>query len=88
MEYAEADCVVKFQTGKFDCSDAGIIYWWITGADKGGNRSATPEEIKSLCQRRADPVTGVTKFDLNLLAPKIGPVRLYLSAPIRAFFSL
>lgn len=48
LQYAEKDGVVKFQTGKFDCSDAGILYWWITGADERGNRNATPHEIKSL----------------------------------------
>ncbi|MDU0352516.1 hypothetical protein RS130_00105 [Paraglaciecola aquimarina] len=35
LAYAEQDGVVPFQTNKFDCSDAGMIYWWITGADKG-----------------------------------------------------
>lgn len=48
LAYAEQDGVVKFQTNKFDCSDAGMIYWWITGADKGGNKLATPLEIKEM----------------------------------------
>lgn len=48
MAYAEQDGVVPFQTNKFDCSDAGMIYWWLTGANKGGNRHATPKEIKEL----------------------------------------
>ncbi|WP_298551394.1 hypothetical protein [uncultured Algibacter sp.] len=30
---AEIDNVVKFQKGKWDCSDAGMIYYWITGAN-------------------------------------------------------
>ncbi|MFY0606473.1 MAG: hypothetical protein JXR10_07155 [Cyclobacteriaceae bacterium] len=30
---AEVDDVVKFQKGKWDCSDAGMIYYWITGAN-------------------------------------------------------
>ncbi|GGD04221.1 hypothetical protein [Hyunsoonleella pacifica] len=30
---AEVDNVVKFQKGKWDCSDAGMIYYWITGAN-------------------------------------------------------
>lgn len=46
--YAEQDGVVKFQTGKFDCSDAGMVYWWITGADKGGNKHATAADIKAM----------------------------------------
>jgi hypothetical protein len=48
MAYAEKDGVVPFQTNKFDCSDAGMIYWWITGADNGGNKNSTPKEIKEV----------------------------------------
>jgi len=48
LEYAEQDGIVPFQTGKFDSSDAGMIYWWITGADNGGNNHATPREIQTL----------------------------------------
>ena len=48
MAYAEKDGVVPFQTNKFDCSDAGMIYWWITGADNGGNKHSTPKEIKEV----------------------------------------
>ncbi|WP_342807912.1 hypothetical protein [Alteromonas sp. M12] len=50
MAYAEKDGVVPFQSNKFDCSDAGMIYWWITGANKGGNKHATPAEIKDILQ--------------------------------------
>ncbi|WP_032096163.1 MULTISPECIES: hypothetical protein [unclassified Alteromonas] len=46
LEYAEQDGIVPFQAGKFDSSDAGMIYWWITGADNGGNKHATPDDIK------------------------------------------
>lgn len=48
LKYAEQDRVVKFQAKHFDCSDAGMVYWWITGASKGGNKNSTPEEMKSL----------------------------------------
>lgn len=48
LAYAEQDGVVPFQTNKFDCSDAGMIYWWITGADNGGNSSATPINFKAM----------------------------------------
>jgi hypothetical protein len=48
LAYAEKDGVVPFQTNKFDASDAGMIYWWITGAYQGGNNFATPADIKSL----------------------------------------
>ncbi|KHT64409.1 hypothetical protein RJ45_06765 [Photobacterium gaetbulicola] len=46
--YVEHDSVVDFQTNKFDCSDAGMAYWWITGADNGGNQLATPEDLKAM----------------------------------------
>lgn len=46
LEYAEQDGIVPFQAGKFDSSDAGMIYWWITGANNGGDKHATPEDIK------------------------------------------
>jgi len=48
LAYAEQDDVVKFQTNKFDCSDAGMVYWWITGANGGGNKSSTPSDIKKM----------------------------------------
>jgi hypothetical protein len=48
LKYAERDGVVAFQTGKFDCSDAGMIHWWITGANNGGNRISSPVEIKAM----------------------------------------
>lgn len=48
LKYAEADGVVGFQNNKYDCSDAGMIYWWITGADAGGNKFSTAVEIKDM----------------------------------------
>ena len=48
LAYAEQDGVVPFQTNKFDISDAGMIYWWITGADNGGNNFATPADVKQI----------------------------------------
>ena len=48
LSYAERDGVVRFQTNKFDCSDAGMIYWWITGANRGGIRDSTPREMRML----------------------------------------
>lgn len=48
LKYAEQDGVVGFQTNKFDCSDAGMIYWWLTGANLGGNKTSTPTDIKDL----------------------------------------
>ena len=51
LDYAERDGVVKFQMGHFDCSDAGMDYWWITGADQGGNKHATPDDIAAMLGR-------------------------------------
>lgn len=48
LKYAEADGVVGFQTNKYDCSDAGMVYWWINGATDGGNKNSTPEEMREL----------------------------------------
>ncbi len=48
LRYAEEDGVVTFQTDKFDCSDTGMMYWWLTGADAGGNSNSTPVEMKAM----------------------------------------
>ncbi|AWB68910.1 hypothetical protein C2869_03840 [Saccharobesus litoralis] len=48
LDYAERDGMVDFQTNKFDCSDAGMVYWWITGANNGGNNHATAEDMKDM----------------------------------------
>jgi hypothetical protein len=46
---AEVDDVVKFQKGKWDCSDAGMILYWITGANtKNGLKQGTVEDVKTL----------------------------------------
>ncbi|MFK7850924.1 MAG: hypothetical protein AB8D78_08090 [Akkermansiaceae bacterium] len=52
LKYAEQDEVVGFQKNKFDCSDAGMVYWWITGASEGGNAKSTPREIRELLQMK------------------------------------
>lgn len=45
---AEVDDVVRFQKGKWDCSDAGMVLYWITGATQGGMKQGTVEDIKTL----------------------------------------
>ncbi len=46
---AEVDDVVKFQKGKWDCSDAGMVLYWITGANvHNGLQTGTVENVKSL----------------------------------------
>ena len=48
LAYAEQDGVVAFQSNKFDCSDAGMTYWWITGANNNGNNSATVADMQNM----------------------------------------
>ncbi len=45
---AELDNVVRFQKGKWDCSDAGMVLYWITGATNGGLKHGNVEDVKSL----------------------------------------
>lgn len=46
---AEVDNVVKFQKGKWDCSDAGMVLYWITGANvNDGLQEGTVENVKTL----------------------------------------
>ena len=45
---AEVDNVVTFQKGKWDCSDAGMVLYWITGATNGGLEQGTVGDVKAL----------------------------------------
>lgn len=46
---AEVDDVVKFQKGKWDCSDAGLILYWVTGANvNGGLQTGKVDDVKSI----------------------------------------
>lgn len=45
---AEQDNVVEFQKGMWDCSDAGMILYWITGATFGGLEQGTVADVKDL----------------------------------------
>lgn len=46
---AEVDDVVKFQKGKWDCSDAGMVYYWITGANiNNGEIQGTVSDVKEI----------------------------------------
>mgnify|MGYP003867855391 CR=1 FL=1 len=45
---AEVDDVVRFQKGKWDCSDAGMVIYWITGATDGGLEQGTVADVKKL----------------------------------------
>lgn len=45
---AEVDDVVKFQKGYWDCSDAGMVLYWITGATNGGVKQGKVDDVKTL----------------------------------------
>lgn len=45
---AEIDNVVNFQKGKWDCSDAGMVLYWITGATNGGLKAGSVDVVKRL----------------------------------------
>lgn len=46
---AEIDNIVKFQKGKWDCSDAGMILYWITGANtNNGLKQGTVADMKNI----------------------------------------
>ncbi len=46
---AEVDDVVNFQKGYWDCSDAGMALYWITGANvNSGLKAGSVDEVKSI----------------------------------------
>ncbi len=45
---AEVDDIVEFQKGKWDCSDAGMVLFWITGAKNSGLEHGTVDDVKSI----------------------------------------
>ena len=46
---AELDDIVKFQKGKWDCSDAGMVLYWITGANvNNGLEAGSMNAVKTL----------------------------------------
>lgn len=46
---AEVDDVVKFQKGKWDCSDAGMVLYWLTGANiNDGLATGTVSDVKNI----------------------------------------
>ncbi|WP_396600650.1 hypothetical protein [Algibacter sp. R77976] len=48
---AEVDNIVKFQKGKWDCSDAGMVLYWITGANvNDGLEAGSLEVVKTLIE--------------------------------------
>lgn len=46
---AEIDDIVKFQKGKWDCSDAGMVLYWLTGANiNKGLEEGNTADIKTI----------------------------------------
>jgi len=46
---AELDNIVNFQKGKWDCSDAGMILYWITGANvNNGLKAGSIDVVKTI----------------------------------------
>ncbi|MGB5943961.1 MAG: hypothetical protein WBG71_13845 [Leeuwenhoekiella sp.] len=59
---AEVDDVVKFQNGKWDCSDAGMVLYWITGAHvNDGLKSGSIETVKSILVNYVVSETGLRR---------------------------
>ena len=48
---AEVDDVVTFQKGKWDCSDAGMILYWLTGATNGGLKAGSVTQVKAILEK-------------------------------------
>lgn len=44
---AKVDDVVKFQKGMWDCSDAGMVLYRITGATEDGLETGTANDVKN-----------------------------------------
>ncbi|MBB3696639.1 hypothetical protein KMW28_23615 [Flammeovirga yaeyamensis] len=53
---AEIDDVVKFQKGRYDCSDAGMVLYWITGATSGGLKEGKVDDVKSILLNFIDEI--------------------------------
>jgi hypothetical protein len=52
---AEVDNVVNFQKGKWDCSDAGMVLYWITGANiNAGLKQGTVKDVKNILLQYID----------------------------------
>jgi hypothetical protein len=52
---AEVDNIVTFQKGKWDCSDAGMVLYWITGANiNAGLKQGTVEDVKNILLKYID----------------------------------
>lgn len=57
VDIAEKDDVVRFQKGKADISDAGMMFYWITGANvHGGYATPTMDDVMDLFGSVPNPV--------------------------------
>ena len=65
-KFAEVDNIVKFQKGKWDCSDAGMILYWITGANVNkGLKQGTVNDVKNILQSYIEKNPEKTKKKKN-----------------------
>ena len=52
---AEIDNIVNFQKGKWDCSDAGMILYWITGANvNNGLKAGSVDVVQNMLSKYID----------------------------------
>ncbi len=59
----------------FDCSDAGMIYWLITGGSNGGDQHATPAKLRAVFENTASaPAPNATLTFSLVTAPQGTPL--------------
>ncbi|HUE82956.1 MAG TPA: hypothetical protein VMM84_12655 [Pyrinomonadaceae bacterium] len=59
----------------FDCSDAGMIYWLITGGNNGGDQHATPAKLRAVLENSASAPAPNATFTFSLVtAPQGTPL--------------
>ena len=67
---AEQDPNYDLIRGKFDCSDAGMVYYWATGADRGGVQRVTVSTLRDLLTTHVDAsVSFATPSNGEVLRP-------------------
>lgn len=59
----------------FDCSDAGMIYWLLTGANNGGDQHATPVKLRAILEGGSSLPAPNATFTFSLVtAPQGTPL--------------
>jgi Beta-lactamase len=65
----------------FDPSDAGMIYWLLTGANNGGDQNATPTKVKAILQATTSPSPTPTPTPTPIPTPIPTPTPTPTPAP-------